>query len=426
PEGPKGDTGAAGAAGAAGPKGDTGATGATGAQGPKGDDGAAGATGPQGPAGPQGEAGPAGPAGPQGEAGAAGAQGEKGETGAAGPKGETGAAGAAGKDGVVATNEAGAYDLQNNNGWVATGSFGTGNISVEGSGTRAMWHPARAAFRAGGINGTQWNDANIGNYSVAIGQNVRASGDNGVAFGYNTTAANVNSFAIGENTTASGASSVAMGTAASTNARQGSFVFSDRSLVSDSLRASQSHQASWRVSGGFRIFTSSTTGSSATGIHLLPNSTTYSQSWQGCASHVGGTIFLSTSTCATLTNGGAWTNSSDVNRKHLFERVEGEDVLARLRTLRISSWSYKAEDTTVRHLGPTAQDFRAAFGLGSNETSITTVDADGVALAGVKALDARTTAQRGEIDALRAQVEALLARNAELNARLERLESPRR
>jgi ubiquinone biosynthesis protein UbiJ len=306
---------------------------------------------------------------------------------------------------------------------VATGSFGTGNIPAEGSGTRAMWHPARAAFRAGSINGTQWDEANIGLYSVAIGQNVRASGDNGVAFGFNTTAANLNSFAVGENNTASGVSSVALGTSAHTNAKQGSFVFSDRSLTSDSLRASHAHQASWRVSGGFRIFTSTTTGSAATGLHLLPNSSTYTQSWQGCASHAGGTVFLSTSTCATLTSGGAWTNSSDVNRKHLFERVDGEDVLARLRTLQIRSWSYRAEDATVRHLGPTAQDFRTAFGLGASETSITTVDADGVALAGVKALDARTTVQRGEIDALRDQIAALMARNAELAARLERLEA---
>ena len=41
-------------------------------------------------------------------------------------------------------------------------------------------------------------------------------------------------------------------------------------------------------------------------------------------------------------------------------------------------------------MGPTAQDFRAAFGLGDFPLRINTVDADGVALAGVKALDART------------------------------------
>jgi hypothetical protein len=73
--GPKGDTGATGAAGPAGAKGDTGATGAkgdtgaTGAAGPagaKGDKGDTGATGPAGPAGPQGATGPQGPAGTAG------------------------------------------------------------------------------------------------------------------------------------------------------------------------------------------------------------------------------------------------------------------------------------------------------------------------------------------------------------------------
>ncbi len=39
----------------------------------------------------------------------------------------------------------------------------------------------------------------------------------------------------------------------------------------------------------------------------------------------------------------------------------------------------------MRHLGPTAEDFYAAFGLGS-DAGIGTVDADGVALATIQAL----------------------------------------
>jgi len=35
----------------------------------------------------------------------------------------------------------------------------------------------------------------------------------------------------------------------------------------------------------------------------------------------------------------------------------------------------------VLHLGPVAQDFHAAFGLGADDKHIATVDADGVALA---------------------------------------------
>ena len=98
-KGPKGDTGPAGPAGAAGPKGDTGATGPTGAAGPKGDPGPAGADGAAGPKGDTGLAGAAGAAGPKGDTGAtgpAGAAGEKGDPclssdpACVGPKGDKG------------------------------------------------------------------------------------------------------------------------------------------------------------------------------------------------------------------------------------------------------------------------------------------------------------------------------------------------
>jgi hypothetical protein len=277
-------------------------------------------------------------------------------------------------------------------------------VPAEGAGARMMWYPRKAAFRAGSINGTQWDAANIGNRSVAIGEDVRASGDNGVAFGLRSTAAGSSTFAVGEDNTASGAASVALGYHAHTNARQGSFVFSDRSSV-DTLRAGVNHSANWRTSGGFRIFTSSNL---STGVTLQSGATT--SNW-GQSNAV-----ISTSTGAYLSTSGIWTNTSDVNRKHLFRSVAGEDVLTRLRSLPITSWSYRTDDDGIRHLGPTAQDFRQAFGLGQDDVTIGTVDADGVALAAAQALDARTLAQQQRIEALEAE-------NAELRARMERLEA---
>lgn len=105
-QGPKGDTGAAGA------KGDTGATGPAGADGAAGAKGDTGAQGPAGAdstvAGPQGIQGVAGPAGadgavgPQGPAGAAGADSTvAGPQGPAGPKGDAGAQGPAGTVGTL-------------------------------------------------------------------------------------------------------------------------------------------------------------------------------------------------------------------------------------------------------------------------------------------------------------------------------------
>jgi hypothetical protein len=283
------------------------------------------------------------------------------------------------------------------------GGANSGGIPGEGAGTRMMWYPQKAAIRAGYINGTQWDDANIGYFSTAFGENVRASGANTFAAGLRSTASQSSAVALGEDNTASGAASVALGYHASTNARQGSFVFSDRSSP-DTLRAGVNHSASWRVIGGFRIFTSVNL---STGVTIQSGAVTSNWGQDNAV--------ISTSTGAYLSTGGTWTNSSDVNRKHFFEDVSGDDILDRLSRVPIRTWSYRAEMESVRHLGPTAQDFHAAFALGNDEKSIATIDADGVALAGVQTLDVRTRDQAKRIESLERE-------NAELKVRLEKIE----
>ncbi len=291
------------------------------------------------------------------------------------------------------------------------GGINSGGIPAEGAGTRMMWYPRKAAFRAGYINGTQWDDANIGYFSFAVGENVRASAANGIAMGLRSTAAGQSSFAAGEDNTASGAASVALGYHAHTNARQGSFVFSDRSSV-DTLRAGVNHSANWRVSGGFRIFTSSNL---STGVTIQSGASV--SNW-GQASAV-----ISTSTGAYLSTGGVWTNASDVNRKYNFSDVSGDDILVKLRELPISMWSYRTEDTTIRHIGPMAQDFRRIFAIGNDEVSISTVDSDGISFAAIKALDERTVKQQSSVDELRVENDSLRAQVTALNDRLARLEA---
>jgi hypothetical protein len=301
-------------------------------------------------------------------------------------------------------------------------------LPVEGAGTRLMWYPQKAALRAGRLfeeddPGTdtdpspvppfQWNEGNIGNGSVALGTNVRAQGTHAVALGYWANAAGTSSFAAGEGTNATGAASVALGFHAHTNARQGSFVFGDRSTV-DLIRAGVNHSATWRVNGGFRIFTSSNL---STGVTIQSGSSVSNWGQSGAV--------ISTSTGAMLTTGGIWQNASDVARKHAFAPVDGEDILARLSALPIESWSYTAEDASIRHLGPTAQDFRAAFGLGGDPKSIGTVDADGVALVAAQALEARSTRQQEQIRALQDENAELRATLDALAARLSRLETGR-
>ena len=98
-------------------------------------------------------------------------------------------------------------------------------------------------------------------------------------------------------------------------------------------------------------------------------------------------------------------------------------MLGKLAVLPVREWSYTTQDVGIRHVGPTAQDFRAAFGLGESDVRIGSVDADGIALAAVKALEARTRDLRDGDSALNKSVVALTRENDDLRARLARLES---
>lgn len=291
------------------------------------------------------------------------------------------------------------------------GGTASGGIATSGTGTRMMWYPEKAAFRAGYVTGTQWDDANIGYFTFAAGEDSRASGDNSVAMGLRSTAANTSAVAFGEDNTASGAASVALGYHAHTNARQGSFVFADRSTV-DTLRAGVNHSANWRVSGGFRIFTSSNL---STGVTI--------QSGASVSNWGQSNAVISTSTGAYLSTSGVWTNSSDVHRKYAFQDISGEDILTRLRNVPITTWSYRSDDSTIRHIGPMAQDFRRAFGFGNDSVSIATVDPDGISLAAIKALDARSRTDQTALSDLRNENDSLRTQLASLTERMTRLEA---
>ena len=75
--------------------------------------------------------------------------------------------------------------------------------------------------------------------------------------------------------------------------------------------------------------------------------------------------------------------------------------------LPIERWRFKTEDEGVKHVGPMAQDFHEAFGLGESDTAIATVDADGVALAAIQGLNLRLNEKEAEIQSLKATVRAL-------------------
>ncbi|MCC6821934.1 MAG: tail fiber domain-containing protein [Verrucomicrobiota bacterium] len=113
-----------------------------------------------------------------------------------------------------------------------------------------------------------------------------------------------------------------------------------------------------------------------------------------------------------LVAGGLYVNgaivlTSDRNAKENFKPVSPREVLDKVAALPLTEWNYKT-DASMRHIGPMAQDFYAAFGLGPDDKHIATVDADGVALAAIQGLNQKLEEQRAE--------------NAKLKQRLDTLE----
>jgi phage-related minor tail protein len=113
---------------------------------------------------------------------------------------------------------------------------------------------------------------------------------------------------------------------------------------------------------------------------------------------------------------GSWSSLSDRNAKKDFRDVDGDAILVKLASMPIYTWRYKAEASGALHMGPTAQDFRAAFGLGDSDKRIATIDAEGVALAASQALHRQLKRQE---NALAEQEHDL----SELERRLAQLES---
>ena len=83
---------------------------------------------------------------------------------------------------------------------------------VQGSGTRMMWYPQKAAFRVGGVQIDEWDNSNIGLYSFATGFVVKAAGDFAFATGNGSFATGNASTAMGYSSSANADNAVAIGT----------------------------------------------------------------------------------------------------------------------------------------------------------------------------------------------------------------------
>jgi hypothetical protein len=258
-----------------------------------------------------------------------------------------------------------------------TAVFGTvsGGASNTASGPFAMvgggFHNTASGVDAA-VGGGYANTASGDFATVGGGYANTASGDFAtVGGGYANTASGDYSFAAGANAHA---------------AHAGSFVWADNNLVNFS--STTANQFKVRATGGATFVTAiDGSGGVTAGVHVLSGDT-------------------------------AWSSISDQNAKKNFQPVNGEAVLEKLAAMPLQSWNYNWEaDTNTPHLGPMAQDFKAAFYPGRDDKSISTLEFDGVELAAIQGLNQKLNEKEAEIETLKekaAKVDSLEKRLAEL------------
>ncbi len=257
---------------------------------------------------------------------------------------------------------------------------GLGNFA--GQDDPNLGRPALAATVAGGQeNWAIGSHATVGGGegNLVTGSHATIAGGwgNGAYGDYSAIPGGLNCIASGEGSFAAGWQAWAV--------HRGAFIFNDSSKQAP-LISMRDHSFNVRCSGG-AVFLTDPRGDPNTGpgVILRPGST-------------------------------RWEPLGSTAARQNPVPVAGREVLERLARLKITTWNYASQDGSIRHMSPTAQDFRAAFGLGDSDEYIDPVDADGVALAAIQGLHDVVREQGAEIDRLRRE-------NAELKSRLEALEA---
>lgn len=275
--------------------------------------------------------------------------------------------------GVYSTVSGGGGDSGDLSGNTANGDYSTvsggrrntasGALSTVGGGDRNTASGVAATVAGGtGFTVLTGNTAS-GNYAtVGGGVDNAASGVAATVPGGSNNVAKVGySFAAGRNGQANHA---------------GSFVWADSNNSGTSgadFASTAVDQFNVRASGGTRIFSSSDL---STGVLLAAGS-------------------------------GSWSSVSERNAKDNFASVDGRGVLARLASIPISTWNYKAQGSSIRHMGPMAEDFYIAFGLGEDNQHISIIDAEGIALVSIQALYEMSVEKDKKIEELQQRIEKL-------------------
>jgi hypothetical protein len=356
-------------------------------------------------------------------------------------------------------NSLGSTRLQANSdgGFYLGGTFGLGLIPKSATGAQLMWYPRKAAFRVGSAT-TQWQDANIGNYSIGIGANTTASNDYSTAIGRETFATGATSIAIGYRDTASGQYAIALGGFTSagggTAIAMGSYTTASganstamgyNTVAGGQYSTAIGHYSyatglgsisiGYRdtASGGFSFAlgsyasTNNMNGSFVIGDNSTTNITAADTENQMIMRFVGGYKLLTGSGVGVRIphNGNSWASISDSAKKTNFVKSDGEYFLRSIAELNLGSWNYKSQDpNNYRHYGPMAQEVFRYFGKDSygtigEETTLASADMDGIMMICLQALEKRTS----ELQKANEKIAMIEKNNSEMQKRMERLEN---
>lgn len=256
-------------------------------------------------------------------------------------------------------------------GQTSTIGGGDGNVAVGILSTIAGGSDNSASQSSATVGGGYQNIAS-GTFSVVVG-------------GFSNEASGTRATAVGGgNNVAAGDYSLAGGRRAKIDVtHHGAFLWADQ--LDTDFNSIQANEFAVRATGGVRFVTDSDPAD--IGVKLDPGDT-------------------------------AWETLSARDSKEHLVSVDPQEVLGALLEMPLFEWNYKHQDRSIRHIGPTAEDFHRAFNLnGAFDGTISTIDVDGVALAAIQGLHHRLHSREAEIEQLKRDNQSLARRLAELEKR---------
>ncbi|RFS13322.1 tail fiber domain-containing protein [Emticicia sp. C21] len=309
---------------------------------------------------------------------------------------------------------------------------------VNEAGTRLMWIPGRSAFRAGTVttnNGNKWAADNIGLFSFATGFDTEASGRYATATGLYTNANGAGSTAMGSFSVATGYASTAIGYRTTVGvsgyyATALGYETTANGEYAIAIGAESTASGNYAMAIGRKVNTNGQAGSVIMGDAdpMGMGETIVGTTNQFVGRFYNGYYLLTSGdnnrTGATMGRGqSAWSAISDSTRKEKIVLADGESFLLKLRNLRLGSWNYKKQGVNPeRFYGPMAQEIFAAFGNDKygtigNDTTVSTLNMDGLLFIFSQALEKRTQDLQVENQQLKAIIQTLDARLESLEAK---------